>query len=64
MNDILPCVDDVLELIWQSRHNNAGITCAADYIFLDKVVRTVVVFVTFSNVRTRPCFTIIGYRAI
>ncbi|KAL6309500.1 capsular associated protein [Sparassis latifolia] len=33
MNDILPCVDDLLELIWQSRHNNAGITCAADYMF-------------------------------
>ncbi len=29
MNDILPCVDDLLELIWQSRNNNAGITCAA-----------------------------------
>ncbi|KIO11254.1 glycosyltransferase family 69 protein [Pisolithus tinctorius Marx 270] len=33
MNDILPCVDDVLELIWQSRRNNAGITCAADYVY-------------------------------
>lgn len=33
MNDILPCVDDLLELIWQSRRNNAGITCAADYMF-------------------------------
>ncbi|KAL4072175.1 glycosyltransferase family 69 protein [Scleroderma citrinum] len=33
MNDILPCVDDLLELIWQSRKNNAGITCAADYMY-------------------------------
>ncbi|KAG8753371.1 capsular associated protein [Serendipita sp. 396] len=33
MNDILPCVDDVLELIWQSRRQNAGVTCAADYMF-------------------------------
>ncbi|KAI0319743.1 CAP59-like protein [Amylostereum chailletii] len=35
MNDILPCVDDLLELIWQSRRNNAGITCAADYMYHD-----------------------------
>jgi alpha-1,3-mannosyltransferase len=33
MNDILPCVDDILELIYQSRLNNAGITCAADYMY-------------------------------
>lgn len=33
MNDILPCVDDILELIWQSRRHNAGITCAADYMY-------------------------------
>ncbi|KAG2040396.1 glycosyltransferase family 69 protein [Suillus americanus] len=33
MNDILPCVDDLLELIWQSRRNNAGITCASDYMY-------------------------------
>jgi alpha-1,3-mannosyltransferase len=38
MNDILPCVDDVLELIWQSRRQNAGITCAADYMFHDDIV--------------------------
>jgi alpha-1,3-mannosyltransferase len=38
MNDILPCVDDVLELIWQSRKQNAGITCAADYMFHDDIV--------------------------
>lgn len=37
MNDILPCVDDVLELIWQSRRQNAGITCAADYMFHDDI---------------------------
>lgn len=40
MNDILPCVDDVLELIWQSRRQNAGITCAADYMFHDDIVST------------------------
>lgn len=37
MNDILPCVDDVLELIWQSRKQNAGVTCAADYMFHDEI---------------------------
>lgn len=37
MNDVLPCVDDVLELIWQSRRQNAGITCAADYMFHDEI---------------------------
>jgi len=37
MNDILPCVDDLLELIWQSRRNNAGITCATDYMFHDEL---------------------------
>lgn len=41
MNDILPCVDDVLELIWQSRRQNAGITCAADYMFHDDIVSRV-----------------------
>lgn len=30
---ILPCVDDILELIWQSRRQNAGITCAVDYMW-------------------------------
>ena len=39
MNDILPCVDDLLELIWQSRRNNAGITCAADYMYHEEMVR-------------------------
>ncbi|KAF7439839.1 capsular associated protein [Pleurotus ostreatus] len=37
MNDILPCVDDLLELVWQSRNNNAGITCAADYMYHDEI---------------------------
>ncbi|KAJ8480911.1 hypothetical protein ONZ45_g15482 [Pleurotus djamor] len=37
MNDILPCVDDLLELIWQSRLNNAGITCAADYMYHEEI---------------------------
>lgn len=37
MNDVLPCVDDVLELIWQSRNNNAGITCAADYMYHEEI---------------------------
>lgn len=40
MNDVLPCVDDILELIWQSRRQNAGITCAADYMYHDEIVRT------------------------
>lgn len=39
MNDILPCADDLLELIWQSRRNNAGITCASDYMFHEELVR-------------------------
>jgi alpha-1,3-mannosyltransferase len=38
MNDILPCVDDILELIWQSRRQNAGITCAADYMYHEELV--------------------------
>lgn len=38
MNDILPCVDDILELIWQSRKQNAGITCAADYMYHNEIV--------------------------
>lgn len=38
MNDILPCVDDILELIWQSRRQNAGLTCAADYMYHDEIV--------------------------
>lgn len=38
MNDILPCVDDLLELLWQSRRQNAGVTCAADYMYHDEIV--------------------------
>ena len=38
MNDVLPCVDDLLELIWQSRKQNAGITCASDYMYHDDIV--------------------------
>ena len=37
MNDVLPCVDDLLELVWQSRRQNAGITCGSDYIFHEEV---------------------------
>ncbi|KAF8326440.1 cryptococcal mannosyltransferase 1-domain-containing protein [Amanita rubescens] len=37
MNDVLPCVDDLLELIWQSRRNNAGITCATDYMYHNEI---------------------------
>ncbi|KAJ7594157.1 glycosyltransferase family 69 protein [Mycena floridula] len=37
MNDVLPCVDDILELIWQSRRNHAGITCAADYMYHEEI---------------------------
>jgi alpha-1,3-mannosyltransferase len=42
MNDVLPCVDDLLELVWQSRRQNAGITCGSDYIFHDEVVSVIV----------------------
>lgn len=38
MNDVLPCIDDLLELVWQSRRQNAGITCGSDYIFHEEVV--------------------------
>lgn len=31
MNDVLYCLDDVLELIWQSRLSEATITCAVDF---------------------------------
>jgi len=44
MNDILPCVDDLLELIWQSRRNNAGITCAADYMYHKELVSNNIIF--------------------
>lgn len=36
-SDVLPCTDDLLELIWQSRRQNAGITCGADYIFHEEI---------------------------
>ena len=42
MNDILPCVDDILELIWQSRRQNAAITCATDYMFHEEIVSVAV----------------------
>ncbi|MBW0505156.1 hypothetical protein O181_044871 [Austropuccinia psidii MF-1] len=41
MNDVLPCTDDLLELIWQSRRQNAGITCGADYIFHEEIAQPV-----------------------
>lgn len=47
MNDILPCIDDLLELIWQSRRQNAGVTCAADYMYHDEIV-SLIVFVSLS----------------
>ena len=50
MNDVLPCVDDLLELIWQSRRSNAGITCARLYVH-----STTMKF-------PLPCFTITGLR--
>jgi alpha-1,3-mannosyltransferase len=37
LNDVLPCIDDVLELIYQSRLQNAGMTCAADYMFHEEL---------------------------
>ncbi|KAJ3965827.1 cryptococcal mannosyltransferase 1-domain-containing protein [Lentinula raphanica] len=37
MDDILPCVYNILELIWQSRRNSAGTTCAADYMYHDEI---------------------------
>jgi len=41
MNDVLPCTDDLLELIWQSRRQNAGITCGADYVFHEEIAQPV-----------------------
>ncbi len=51
MNDILPCVDDLLELIWQSRRNNAGITCAADYMYHEELV-------SIARLTTSPCIPV------
>lgn len=64
MNDILPCVDDLLELIWQSRRNNAGITCAADYMYHDEIVSSLSLL-SFDNIpitylRARRYSTITG----
>jgi alpha-1,3-mannosyltransferase len=59
MNDILPCVDDLLELIWQSRTQNAGITCASDYMFHDDIVRCPSRASSFGSHRSSPswCFS-------
>lgn len=60
MNDILPCVDDILELIWQSRRQNAGITCAADYMYHQELVSFAVVMrvvcLTEMTVQGTPVF--------
>jgi hypothetical protein len=67
MNDILPCVDDLLELIWQSRRNNAGITCAADYMYHEDIVRILLSISShqFADYfyRVLRYFTITGLRA-
>src|SRR5712671_1552781 len=47
MNDILPCIDDVLELIYQSRLNNDGITCATDYMYHDNQERPLLFLLTY-----------------
>jgi alpha-1,3-mannosyltransferase len=57
MNDILPCVDDLLELIWQSRRNNAGITCAADYMYHKELVCVNNAFCRLGSYRTDSAFT-------
>ena len=49
MNDILPCIDDLLELIHQSRLNNAGITCAADYMYHDELVCPIFHYALFTT---------------
>lgn len=67
MNDVLPCVDDVLELIWQSRRQNAGLTCAADYMFHDEIVSSflpsIFNYLLIIN-RDHQCSTTIGLPAI
>ena len=60
MNDILPCVDDLLELIWQSRKQNAGITCAADYMYHDDIVSDSLRLESRLTQRVRLSFTTIG----
>jgi hypothetical protein len=42
-------VDDLLELIWQSRRNNAGITCASDYMYHQELVSPVIAFTTWGS---------------
>ena len=66
MNDILPCVDDLLELIWQSRRNNAGITCAADYMYHDEIVSPILFLAVYMFSffrRGLRCSMIIGWPA-
>ena len=70
MNDVLPCVDDLLELIWQSRLNNAGITCAADYMYHSDLVRMFPISNVILNCspmttiyRDTQCFMTTGSRA-
>lgn len=68
MNDVLPCVDDLLELIWQSRRNNAGITCAADYMYHEELVRhslhaSHLHTDRVASARATPCSTTTGSRA-
>jgi alpha-1,3-mannosyltransferase len=48
-SDVLPCTDDLLELIWQSRRQNAGITCGADYIFHEEIAQPVFYDSKFGN---------------
>lgn len=67
MNDVLPCIDDVLELIWQSRRQNAGLTCAADYMFHDGVVSlfaSITILDIHTFCREPPYFTTTGSPAI
>ncbi len=59
MNDVLPCVDDILELIWQSRRQNAAITCATDYMFHEEIVSIAILlqlFPTKHNIKGAPVF--------
>ena len=62
MNDILPCVDDLLELIWQSRRQNAGITCASDYMYHDDIVSQPVMGT--ADTRVPRCSMITGWHGI
>jgi alpha-1,3-mannosyltransferase len=65
MNDVLPCVDDILELLWQSRKNNAGVTCAVDYNYhvdLVGIILTRFSLCTHHISRARQYFMITGWR--